>query len=195
MEATPMRLLLRLIALLSGGALLALVGACASSPPARFYTLTDTAPEGPPPTGVGTIVIGGVTIPGEIDRPQLVRRTGTNQLSLSELDRWAAPLDEMIRRVLTDDVARRVPAPASTPQQKHTVSVDIHELYGDAGCNVTLRAVWTLKEPANQTAGAARSVTEEIRVPATGSCPATLAETMSLALGQLSDRIVAGVAR
>lgn len=189
------RLLLRLAAVLSAGATLALFEACASSPPTRFYTLTDTGPEGAPPAGGAPIAIGGVTIPGEIDRPQLVRRTGPNQLSLSELDRWAAPLDDMIRRVLSDDVARRVTSPAPTPQQKHTVSVDIHELYGDAGCNVTLRAVWTLKDPASQTAGAARSVTEEIRVPASGACPATLAASMSLALGQLSDRIVAGVTR
>jgi hypothetical protein len=38
-------------------------------------------------------------------------------------------------------------------------------------------------------------VNEEIQVPSSGSCPATLAATMSVALGQLSDRIIAGVAR
>jgi uncharacterized lipoprotein YmbA len=191
---TLVRLLLRCLALLPVGAALALLGACASSPPARFYTLSETAPAGAPPAGVGTIVIGGVTIPGEIDRPQIVRRMGPNQLSLAELDRWAAPLDEMIRRVLLDDIARRTPPPGPN-QQQHAVSVDIHEFFGDAGCNVTLRAVWTLKQPGDRGSGVARQSTEEIRVPSSGSCPTTLAETMSVALGQLSDRIVAGVAR
>jgi uncharacterized lipoprotein YmbA len=195
MSRTLAPLLLRLVAVLTVGATLALFGACASSPPARFYTLSDVAPETAPNPGAAALAIGIVNVPGEIDRPELVRRTGPNQLSLAGSDRWAAPLDEMIRRVLTDDIARRTPASALTQQQKHTVSVDIHEFYGDAGCNVTLRAVWTLKQPANEPAGAARAATEEIRVPSSGPCPATLAETMSVALGQLSDRIVAGVVR
>ena len=171
---------------------LAWLAACASSPPARFYTLSDTAPEATPPGGVGLIGIGGVTIPGEIDRPEIVRRKGPNQLSISELDRWAGPLDETIRRVLTDDVARRVPVPA--PGRQHSVSVDVHEFYGDGDCNVTLRAVWTLKKLPGQGGEEARPVNEEIRVPSSGSCPETLPETMSIALGQLSDRIVAALA-
>jgi uncharacterized lipoprotein YmbA len=68
-------------------------------------------------------------------------------------------------------------------------SVDLHEFYGDASCNVTLRAVWSLKQ------AGAQATTEEIQVPSSGSCPTTLAATMSIALGQLSDRIIAGVAR
>ncbi len=182
---------LRCLAMAHAAVALALLAACASSPPSRFYTLSETAPEGTSAAGAGTITIGGVSVPGEIDRPELVRRTGPNQLNISELDRWAAPLDETIRRVLSDDIARRVPARAAGPQ--HTVFVDIHEFYGDAGCNVTLRAVWTLKQAAGQPATAARSATEEISVPAVGSCPASLAAAMSKALGQLSDRIVAGV--
>ncbi len=182
---------LRCLAMAHAGAALALLAACASSPPSRFYTLSETAPEGTASAAAAAISVGTVTIPGEIDRPELVRRTGPNRLSISELDRWAAPLDETIRRVLSDDIARRVPTRAAGP--KHTVSVDIHEFYGDADCNVTLRAVWTLQQPANQPATAARSATEEISVPAAGSCPGSLAATMSKALGQLSDRIVAGV--
>jgi uncharacterized lipoprotein YmbA len=249
----------RVTALLSAGAVLALLAACASSPPTRFYTLSDTAPEAAPPSGAGVISIAGVTIPGEIDRPEIVRRMSPNQLNISELDRWAAPLDEMIRRVLTDDIARRVPNPAAGKQ--YAVRVDVHEFYGDAGCNVTLRAVWSSKAVAESgTAGsrpasgtqtpsgtqapgasqppsgtqapgasqppsgtqapggsqprsgtqvpsanqqptgneppravAARS--EEIQVPSSGACPASLPGTMSIALGQLSDRIIAGVGK
>jgi uncharacterized protein len=171
-------------------AALVLVGACSSSPPTRFYTLSDTAPEGTPPAGVGWVRIVGVTIPGEIDRPELVRRFGPNQLSIAGFDRWAAPLDQIIRRALSDDILRR--APNASPGQQYSVSVDIHEFYGDGSCNVTLRAAWTLKQspPAN-----AQPVNEEIQVPSSGGCTATLPATMSIALGQLSDRIIAGVAR
>jgi uncharacterized protein len=169
---------------------LALLGACSSSPPERFYTLSDTAPDGTPPAGVGRVSIVGVTIPGELNRPELVRRVGPNQLSIAGLDRWAAPLDQTIRRVLSDDIARRVPVPA--PGQRYSVSVDIHEFYGDSACNVTLRAAWTLQQPRPENA---QPVTEEIQAPSSGSCPAALAATMSIALGQLSDRIIAAAAR
>ncbi len=168
-------------------AALALIGACASSPPSRFYTLSNTAPEATPPAGVGSVIITRVTIPGEIDRPEIVRRTGPNQLSIAELDRWAAPLDETIRRVLADDIDGRVPTPV--PGQQIAVSVDIHEFYGDGACNVTLRAVWTPRQPAGQPGS------EDIQVPSSGSCPVTLAATMSIALGRLSDRIIASAAR
>lgn len=168
-------------------AVLMLLSGCGSSPPTRFYTLSDTRPgETTAPTGAGQVVIGSVSIPGEIDRPEMVRKVGPNQLSVAGSDRWAAPLEDIVRRVLVDDVARRTPGAVGEPQR--LVSVDIHEFYGDAGCNVTLRAVWTLKQTGVQPA------TEEIRVPSSGACPATLPQTMSVALGQLSDRIVAGVA-
>ena len=169
---------------------LLLVGACSSSPPTHFYTLSDTTPETTPPAGVGWVRIVGVTIPGELDRPELVRRIGPNQLNIAGLDRWAAPLDQVIRRALSDDILRRVPSPA--PGQQYSVSVDIREFYGDDACNVTLRAAWTLKQTRP---GDVQPVNEEIRVPSSGACTATLPATMSIALGQLSDRIIAGVAR
>ena len=168
----------------------ALATGCHSSPPTRFYTLSDTAPEVAAPSGVGLVQVTGVTVPGELDRPELVRRVGPNQLSISGLDRWAAPLDQVIRRVLSDDIGRRVPTPV--PGQQYPVSVDIHEFYGDESCNVTLRAAWTVRQPH---AAATQPANEEIRVPSSGACPATLAATMSVAVGQLSDRIIAGVGR
>ena len=166
------------------------VAGCSSSPPTRFYTLSDTASEVAPPPGVGRVEVTGVNVPGELDRPEVVRRVGPNQLSISGLDRWGAPLDQIIRRVLSDDIGRRVPAPV--PGREYPVSVDIHEFYGDESCNVTLRAAWTVRQPH---AAAAQPANEDIQVPSSGACPVTLAATMSIAVGQLSDRIIAGVAR
>jgi uncharacterized lipoprotein YmbA len=175
---------------------LALLSACSHSPPTRFYTLSDAAPEGTPPFGVGLVRIVSVSIPGELDRPELVRRVGPNQLSIAGLDRWAAPLDQTIQRVLADDVSLR--APSSASGQQYAVSVDIREFYGDANCNVTLRAVWTVRL-AHGSSGpthpdGAPPVNESIQVPSSGACPAALPAAMSVALGQLSDRILAGVA-
>jgi uncharacterized lipoprotein YmbA len=176
--------------ILSTALAFAVATGCSSSPPTRFYTLSDTAPEVAAATGVGLVQVTGVTVPGELDRPELVRRIGPNQLNISGLDRWAAPLDQIIRRVLSDDIGRRVPAPV--PGQQYPVSVDIHEFYGDDSCNVTLRAAWTVRQPR---AAATQPANEEIQVPSSGACPDSLPATMSVAVGQLSDRIIAGVAR
>jgi uncharacterized lipoprotein YmbA len=185
----------------------ALIGACSSSPPTRFYTLSETAPETHPASqpGVGTVFIYRVTIPGEIDRPQLVRQMDANRLQIAEEDRWGAPLDEMIRRVLSGDLARRLPlSPVANAGRQHLLSVDIREFYGDANCNVTLRAAWTPKRAgttAPATAGAtahpepAQATAADIHVSVIGACPDSLPATMSVALGQLSDRIIAGVIR
>jgi uncharacterized protein len=178
-------------------AALGLMCACSSSPPTRFYTLSETAPDAQtaPVLGAGSVRVDRVTIPGELDRPQIVRQVDANRLQLVELDRWAAPLDEMIRRVLSADVARRLPASSAASAdagRQHSLSVDIREFYGDANCNVTLRAAWTPRQPHPETA---QANPEEVRVPSTGACPDSLPATMSAALGQFSDRIVAGVAR
>ena len=167
----------------------ALAAGCSSSPPTRFYTLSALAPQAAAPPGVGLVQVTGVSIPGELDRPELVRQEGPNQLAISGLDHWAAPLDQIIRRVLSDDIARRVPTPAAG--QQYSVSIDIHEFYGDATCNVTLRAGWTVHPPHGATSP---PVNEEIQVPSSGICPDTLAANMSVAVAQLSDRIIAGVA-
>jgi uncharacterized lipoprotein YmbA len=167
-----------------------LAAGCSSSPPTRFYTLSETAPDTAAPAGVGMVEVTGVSIPGELDRPELVRRAGPNQLVVSGLDRWGAPLDQIIRRVLSDDITRRVPTPA--PGKRYPVSVDIHEFYGDGSCNVTLRAAWTVRQPH---AAASEPANEELHVPSSGACPGTLAASMSVAVGELSDRIIAGVAR
>src|SRR5215470_10027552 len=95
-----------------------------------------------------------VTLPTELDRSQLVRRIDATRLQIVENDRWAAPLEDTIRRVLSDDLASRLPPnmvanpyEPSIGEKRRSLSVDIGEFYGDSSCAVTLRAAWVLKEP------------------------------------------------
>jgi uncharacterized lipoprotein YmbA len=178
---------------------LCFVSACASSPPVRYYTLSDIAPDArlTAPSEDAPVRVDRVTIPSELDRSQVVRRIDANRLQIAELDRWAGPLDEMIRRVLSADLAARLPeqmvADPNEPalgERRRLLSVDILEFYGDASCAVTLRAGWVIKQPA---APSVRG-TEEAHVPSNG-CDGALPATMSRALAQLSDRIAASVAR
>lgn len=78
----------------------------------KFYLLTPIA------DGVSTAVspanqaqelsigVGPVTFPGYLKRPEVVTRTGTDQLDLSEDKRWAEPLDSNFQSVLGQDLSQ-----------------------------------------------------------------------------------------
>jgi uncharacterized lipoprotein YmbA len=155
----------------------------------RFYTLSAVGGDGGSANAnaPSAIRVARVTLPGEIDRSELVQRIDANRLRLAEDDRWAAPLGEMIRRTLSDDLRARVPAASGEPD---SLSVDIEEFIGDANCSVSLRAGWALSKPgANQPATRGY---EAIRADAPGACTVgALPEAMSRALAELSTRIAA----
>jgi len=174
-----------------------LLSACGSSPPTRFYALSEVAP-------TSTSAVSGdanavpvrvepVAIPAELDRLELVHHTGPNQVQVSDFDRWAAPLDEQIRRVLSEDLSARLPAgwvtdpnEPSTGDPRRRLSIEIGRFEANEGCAVTLHASWTLRAAH---AGSSRSGVERIDVPATSPCPASLAAAMSRALAALADRL------
>lgn len=179
----------------------AVVMGCASSPPLHYYTLSEVPASArlSTPPDMLPVRLDRVTIPTELDRSQLVRRIDATRLQIVEGDRWAAPLEDTIRRVLSDDLAARLPPnmvanpnEPSVGEKRQSLSVDIQEFYGDSTCAVTLRAAWVLKQPDAQSSRG----TEDAHVPAGGDCSGagTLPAAMSKALGQLSDRIAAAVA-
>ena len=88
---------------------------CSASPPTRYYILDSVAAAqgGAAATaapGSGPLVrLEPVVIPPELDRLELVTRSGPYRLRISDSERWAAPLDDQIRRVLSQDLAERLP--------------------------------------------------------------------------------------
>jgi uncharacterized lipoprotein YmbA len=166
----------------------------------HYYTLTEmpAASRLTVPQNTAPIRLDRVTMPTELDRSQIVRRVGPTQLQIVENDRWAAPLDETIRRVLSNDLAARLPPGAvanpnepSIGEKRQSLAVDISEFYGDPSCTVTLRASWTLKQSDSQSLHG----DEEARTSARDGCngSGTIPAAMSQALGQLSDLIAATV--
>ena len=151
----------------------------------RFYTLTPVGNEGAGTNAPPAIRVMRVSLPGEVDRPELVRRVDATRLQLAEDDRWAAPLGQMIQRALSADLQSRVPPTATEPDQ---LFVDIEEFMGDANCNVILRAAWNLK-PANAATPPIRGY-ETIRVAPSSACQVSaLPEVMSRAVAELGNRV------
>lgn len=178
--------------------LLLTLAACASSPPTRYFALDPTA-AGTPAAAPGgdqnaakPVKIDAVHIPPALDRNSMVRGESDNQLQISSQDRWAGDLGEMIRRVLTQDLAGRLPggmviAPESpAPPSARGLVVDILTFQPQATGEVVLDADWTLLEGTQSNPVLRRSV----HLTGTGASSAQgEAAAMSALLGQLADDI------
>jgi uncharacterized lipoprotein YmbA len=170
--------------------------ACGSSPPTRFYILNEIAPTTPAPAAATPnqipVRVEPITLAPELDRPEIVSRIGANRVHVAGSDRWAAPLAEQIRRVLSNDLSARLspgsvadPNEPSTKNSRQRLIIAIDEFYGDDSCAVSLRASWSLTIPN----AASQQGTEQVQVPASAPCTGELPAPMSRALGMLADRI------
>jgi uncharacterized lipoprotein YmbA len=103
------------IALLAASvaAVLGIVTGCATSQDARFYVLSPVpvseAPKTPPPGALPRVGLWPVELPAQLDRLQIVTRSGQNEIALAEFDLWAAPLGDQVTRVLAEDLAILIP--------------------------------------------------------------------------------------
>jgi len=137
------------IALLCAVAIVA--SACGSTPPSRFYTLSANTISDATPSTL-SVAVGPVSVPAVVDRPEIVVSTGTNEVRLEEFNRWAAPLQEELPRVIAEDLAGMLGTPHVTlfPQSLGTdvefrVTVEVQRFESEPAKGVTLHAVWIVR--------------------------------------------------
>jgi uncharacterized protein len=144
--------MMRVIAAVAGAwALAVLISGCASTP-SHLYTLSaGAAATSNPDPGLSklVIVIGAVSIPAIDDVPQIVVRTGPNQVSLNEFNRWASPLKNNIAQVVGDNLTAllgtsRVSS-ALSMEADYRVSIDVQNFESTPGDSATLSALWTVR--------------------------------------------------
>jgi uncharacterized lipoprotein YmbA len=185
------------------GSLLAiLVDGCQSSPPPSLYTLSGVGrveSDGRPATSAPAVIaIGPVILPDYLDRPQIVTRQSDYELALAPNDRWAAPLYDMVSRVLVEDVAQRLPSDriVSFPQVgdasfEYRVAIDIGRFDVDASGEATLAARWQVYA---RSASSARLINDDtLRRRVEGPGYGAYAASLSALLADLGDRIADGV--
>jgi uncharacterized lipoprotein YmbA len=83
---------------------------CARTPPARFYILQPQPAvvdqKQPSESGNDLFVgVGPVELPEHLNRPQMVTRTGSSEIHLSEFNRWAESLEKNFTRVLAENIS------------------------------------------------------------------------------------------
>ncbi|KVU70542.1 hypothetical protein WK73_19500 [Burkholderia ubonensis] len=138
----------------------ALALAACSSPPARFYTLTPadaalavrTAPANPP----FLIEVPSVGVPEQVAKNQLVVQKNAAQVDVLELERWASPPADEIRRALSDDLAAQLGTidvvnsayPAGVPVYR--VSVNVQRFESWPAKRAAIDAVWSVRAVGTQ---------------------------------------------
>jgi uncharacterized lipoprotein YmbA len=172
------------------------LAACAS-PDAQFYTLQQTqgtAATNPSLTTAKNIEIRTPGLAGYLDRSDIVLKNANYRLGVNDQQRWAEPLGDMIGRVLTEDLAQRLPqnsvfgqggAISADPDAR--VEVDIQRFDADASGTVTLAAQIAIEAGRNHTPVMTRHIVLTSDPPAPGA--AAMAATLSALLGELADVI------
>jgi uncharacterized protein len=189
-----MRVCIALTALMLAG--------CGASEHSRFYVLTENpavlarVTADPPIT---TVALGAVKLPAALDRPQMARRLNSDEISYSEYERWAGPLDDMVRRVLIADLDGRL-APNMVLIEDNpsspailALAVDVIRFDADAAGLVTLNARWEILGRAGSLVGPPHDAM--IVEPGSGREAKAVAATMSRAIADLAAHIAASLGR
>ena len=130
---------------------------CSATPPSRHYLLTPLSieasgkPTAADQTSRLTVVVMPVRIPPYLNRPQMVTRTGSNEMHIDEFNRWASPFEDNIADVLARNLSSllpktrfaRHPVPAALPVA-YSVFVDIFRFEGIPGQSVAFLANWAV---------------------------------------------------
>jgi uncharacterized lipoprotein YmbA len=122
------------------------VGVGCTSAPVRYYTLTPT-PDKTLPASETTLAIDVrvVHTPPQLNRSELMVRTGPTEVTLLENERWASPVNDEIKDAVRLELQRRLGRmtdlrPALT---KLTLDIDVQHLEAELGRYALLEASWS----------------------------------------------------
>jgi uncharacterized protein len=140
--------------------LLILLVGCASSPPSKFYLLSpvsngNSKSQHSADAECVSIAIGYVRLPEYANRPQIVTRTSQNELSRSQFDLWAEPLQDTFARVMAENLTqllctKRVYLPwMRSIKADYLVGAEVIEMNGNLGTTAFLQVEWSIWEGAD----------------------------------------------
>ena len=148
-----------------------LLSACASAP-LHYYTLvpaaTDVSTE---PTTAQTptalpFELLPVSVPAQVDQPQLVVRRSGQSIALLSGERWIAPLGDEVRSALSADLTRQlhnrdITGLPGNAQSRLRIKLDLRRFDSLPGSYALIDATWSVRlSPASTAdATAAKSIT------------------------------------
>jgi uncharacterized protein len=172
--------------------------------PSQFYVLTpiDSSARGVPITYGATegrreleIGLGPVKFPAYLARPEIVTRSSPNKVDLSDINRWAEPIDKNFVTVLGQNLTMLLGAHVTTfPWYRPAnldcqITVDITRFDTDSHGTAQIIGRWEIKDPNN---GDVLN-SGEINLSDPVQSGETPAATLSRALGDLSVQLAGPV--
>jgi uncharacterized lipoprotein YmbA len=139
------------------------VGVGCTSAPVRYYTLTPP-PDKTLPASETTLAIDVrvVHTPPQLNRAELIVRTGPTEVTLLDNERWASPVNDEIKDAVRLELQRRLgrmtgSRPAIT---KLMLDIDVQQLEAELGRYVLIEASWSATlSAAGQRTNSARAAT------------------------------------
>jgi uncharacterized protein len=180
--------------LLGAGAVLALA-ACASAP-LHYYTLIAPADESPSNAGSASLPFEllPVSVPTQVDQPQLVVREGGQGVALLGSERWIAPLGDEVRGALSADLARElhsqdVSGLPGNDRPRLRIKLDLRRFDSQPGSYALIEGAWSVRL-LHGTHPSALACTSRINVPVGPGYPA-LVQGHQQAIARLAGQIAA----
>ena len=118
-------------------ATLSLLAACRSDP-IEFHTLTPAQLSGNIKAATD-IQIEGLTVPPQVDRPQIVVREGNTGMAILETQWWGASLVDELRSALTDQMVN------GNPNRKVSVRLEVQRFDSIPGQYGLIDVKWRLR--------------------------------------------------
>jgi uncharacterized lipoprotein YmbA len=172
--------------------------------PSRFFTLSpllQPEPERAKTSGAASGIsfgVGPVTLPGYLDREEIVVRVAHNRLRLLESDRWAEPLDANIARVISQNIAHFVraerihayPWPIDR-RPVYQIEIDVLRFEADAEHQARLSTRWLVRNTRSKD----RILFRETRLarPVHGRSTEASVAALSETLAELSREVAAAI--
>ncbi|APQ12261.1 hypothetical protein BJP27_12390 [Pseudomonas oryzihabitans] len=170
-----------------------LLAACAAKAPLTYHTLTSSAdPQATGEPAPFRFALQSVTVPPQVDQPQLVIRQG-NGIALLEDQRWIAPLADEVRSALSADLQARLgtldlgDAPRGGGSPVLRINLDVRRFESVPGAFARLEGLWTLRL-ATPAGDRVLTCGSRLQAPA-GPSYQSLVDAHRAALSQLAARI------
>ena len=199
-SALPLAALVILVCAL----VLALAG-CATPATERYYRIAypaNAAGDISDAAGVQyELILGSVQIPESINRPQLVLQKSATEASITDDQRWVAPLDEQIAQAVIANLRAQLPgawlassttglAASGQVLPRYNLKIQVEQLLILSGDKVVLEANWMLQDSSRKLVKRERSV---IHVTMSGAGYDPVAPAVSEAVRQLSVAVAKGI--
>ena len=117
---------------------LLLLAACRGDP-IQFHTLTPAQPGLAARNNGAEIQIEGISVPPQVDRPQIVIRQGNSGLAILETEWWGASLVDELRSALVDQMVN------NNPRRNVSVRLDVQRFDSIPGQYALIDVKWRLR--------------------------------------------------